>query len=763
MSPPASRMRTGRPVLCRRGRTTKAKRGWSRCGYGALSSCGFADACDKSSLRPAHRRRMSAASQPHSVRSSRRLFRSLQVARFANCFDCCAKTASCHFAVLGIGLLVAAGSVVLEALIFRGAIELGSDLGLVTQRLQAAGYFLIFLVAVLVIELRTAEGLVRLGRRLETRLRHLFLEKIPRLGDRYFQSRPISDMAHRSHAIQQIRDLPRLAGQLIRAVFGLALTALAISWIDPPSAPLAILSAAAAGVPVLFQSPFAERDRRYPGGCAIAFESVELVAAGHTILTDVDLEIQPGSDVAIVGPSGAGKSSLVGLLLGWHRPAAGQVLVDGLPLNHRRLDRLRTETVWVDPAIQLWNASLVANLLYGAREDAPASIARVLEETDLYPVLQRLPDGLQTALGEGGGLLSGGEGQRVRIARAQFNPAARLVVRDEPFRSLAREEREHWHRGEDEDLAHYLESSEALDGAAVKLQAPVPRGWLLVGFLGMAPAFILGGYSVAGLAVGIGGMLLAFQAFRDLADGLERIMAAGIAWERIKPFWQAASASEMLGDPDFALPPDEPPDKPLLETHDLGFRRRERADPVLRHLNFRLWAGDRVLLEGASGGGKSTFGMLLAGGIRPDSGLLLCHALDQETLGYEGWRRRVVIAPQIHENHVFMRSFAFNALMGRGWPPRPADLEEAETICRGLGLGPLIERMPGGLQQVVGETGWQLSHGECSRLHIARALLQGAEVIILDESFAALDPQTLAETLGFVLARAPTLMVIAHP
>src|SRR5947208_2569075 len=71
--------------------------------------------------------------------------------------------------------------------------------------------------------------------------------------------------------------------------------------------------------------------------------------------------------------------------------------------------------------------------------------------------------------------------------------------------------------------------------------------------------------------------------------------------------------------------------------------------------------------------------------------------------------------------------------------------------------------MPAGLLQVVGETGWQLSHGERSRLYIARALLQGADLLILDESFAALDPATLRRTLAFVIERAPTVLVLAHP
>ena len=78
-------------------------------------------------------------------------------------------------------------------------------------------------------------------------------------------------------------------------------------------------------------------------------------------------------------------------------------------------------------------------------------------------------------------------------------------------------------------------------------------------------------------------------------------------------------------------------------------------------------------------------------------------------------------------------------------------------------MGDLLDRMPAGLLQMVGEMGWQLSHGERSRLYIARALLQSADLVILDESFAALDPETLCQALRCVLRRAATLLVIAHP
>jgi len=141
-----------------------------------------------------------------------------------------------------------------------------------------------------------------------------------------------------------------------------------------------------------------------------------------------------------VGASGAGKSSLLGLLLGWHRPAEGQVRVDGAPLDGARLEALRRRTVWVDPAVYLWNRSLAANLAFGLAT-TPEGLVEVLRDADLDEVVRRLPGGAETPLGEAGGLLSGGEGQRVRFGRGLLRPEPALVLLDEPFRGLDREQR----------------------------------------------------------------------------------------------------------------------------------------------------------------------------------------------------------------------------------------------------------------------------------------------------------------------------------
>lgn len=328
---------------------------------------------------------------------------------------------------------------------------------------------------------------------------------------------------------------------------------------------------------------------------------------------------------------------------------------------------------------------------------------------------------------------------------------------------LAQEPRDRWHQEEDQALASYLERSMAMDRSAMWLMALVPRGWLVLGVAGLAPAVVFGQASPAALAVALGGVLLVYRALRRLSAGIGHIAGAGVAWRQVAPLFHAAARPQVRGAPALAMRAATDGGRALVEARDVVFRYQDRGEPVLRGCSLQVWTGDRVLLEGPSGGGKSTLAAVLMGMRAAQSGAVLVGGLDRQTIGSEGWRKRITAAPQFHENHVLAGTFAFNLLMGRRWPPRPEDLEEAESICRDLGLDGLLERMPAGLLQMVGETGWQLSHGERSRLYIARALLQGADVVVLDESFAALDPENLRQALACVLARAPALIVIAHP
>jgi ABC-type bacteriocin/lantibiotic exporter with double-glycine peptidase domain len=173
------------------------------------------------------------------------------------------------------------------------------------------------------------------------------------------------------------------------------------------------------------------------GALGVQMQGVEVRAGGAMVLADVSLQLRPGEHVAVIGPSGAGKSSLVGLLLGWHSPSAGSIVVNGVPLHAARLPALRRRVAWVDPAVQLWRGSLVDNLRYG-HEDSELDLGALLQEAELEGVLAELPEGLGSPLGEGGGLLSGGQGQRVRLGRALGRPDVGLALLDEAFRGLDR-------------------------------------------------------------------------------------------------------------------------------------------------------------------------------------------------------------------------------------------------------------------------------------------------------------------------------------
>jgi ATP-binding cassette subfamily B protein len=406
------------------------------------------------------------------------------------------------------------------------------------------------------------------------------LQRIPMLGDRYFGTRPLSDMAERAHAVHQLRSVGDAGWILSRSVFELAAVSIGLILFWPSAWPGVIaLAAVSAGFPVLANAPLRERDlrarthlgalsrfyldallglvavrahgaeralqrehesllvewvrasrarlraivvseaaqltlglgisawlvyrylslepatggvlllaywafrlpvlgddialvaRRYPtqrsivlrlmeplsvpadgdsdspdtggtgvtttaGACAVKLDRVSVVIGGNAILRDVTLAVPAGTHVAIVGPSGAGKSTLLALLLGWLRPTAGDVRIDGAALIGPHLDAIRRRTAWVDPSVQLWNRTLLENLVYGSSPESRDGLPDVIDDADLRSLLQSLPNGMATVLGEGGALVSGGEGQRVRLARALLRGDARLVVADEPFRGL---------------------------------------------------------------------------------------------------------------------------------------------------------------------------------------------------------------------------------------------------------------------------------------------------------------------------------------
>lgn len=322
------------------------------------------------------------------------------------------------------------------------------------------------------------------------------------------------------------------------------------------------------------------------------------------------------------------------------------------------------------------------------------------------------------------------------------------------------------HLGEERALAEYARKEAAMDSAMAKLAVLIPRGWLIVSVAALVPDFAAARASSPHVAVSLGGVMLVYLALRRIAletgPGLATALAA---WRSTKPIAAAASVAEAAEQ--VAVLPNEVDAatqgrRALLVGRDVSYRYPGRLEPVLRGADFEVHRGERVLVEGRSGSGKSTLGALLCGLRQPSSGLLLLGGFDHHSLRPERWRQRVASVPQSHDNHILSAPLLFNIAMARRWPPSDGDIVELEQICRELGLDGLLARMPAGIQQMVGDSGWQLSQGERARVCVARALAQQADVRVLDESFAALDPETLDRVLECILRRSETLLVVSH-
>jgi ATP-binding cassette subfamily B protein len=171
----------------------------------------------------------------------------------------------------------------------------------------------------------------------------------------------------------------------------------------------------------------------------IAFEHVSFSypgkASNKEVLHDVSFTAPLGQLTALVGPSGAGKSTLLSLAARFYDPARGSVRLDGVELRDIARHDLRRRLAVVTQELFLFHASLQENICYGAPSASRAEVEAVVEAAQLHDLLNRLPDGLDTIVGERGYRLSGGEKQRVAIARALLCQAPYLLL-DEATSSL---------------------------------------------------------------------------------------------------------------------------------------------------------------------------------------------------------------------------------------------------------------------------------------------------------------------------------------
>jgi ATP-binding cassette subfamily B protein len=323
---------------------------------------------------------------------------------------------------------------------------------------------------------------------------------------------------------------------------------------------------------------------------------------------------------------------------------------------------------------------------------------------------------------------------------------------------VAQQPLEDWHRAEDALLEAYQGTSSRLDRSTARIETLVPRGYVVAAFVALAPDFVVHGATLAQLTMSLGMILFAGAGLERFCLGYSRIAAAWAAWRLVQPMFEAAGRPPASGTVSDVVSLTDT----VLYVRDVSFAYPGRLERVLTACNVEIRHGERIVLEGPSGSGKSTLAAMLAGSRAPTDGFVLSRGLDRHTLGDLAWRGRIALAPQYHENHLFAAPLSFNLLLGRPFPHTQSDFDEAAELCRELGLGRLLARMPAGIHELVGDTGWHLSQGERSRIYLARAILQRPDVVVLDETLAALDPENLRQCLQCVMRRAPTAVVIAH-
>lgn len=166
-----------------------------------------------------------------------------------------------------------------------------------------------------------------------------------------------------------------------------------------------------------------------PSGADVVAKNVRYAyRSGHDVLHAVDLAPRPGSRVVLVGPSGAGKSTFALLLTGVHAPRTGHVRVGGVDAYSLPPERLRNEIALVTQEYHVFNGTLRENLALSATGATDEELVRALDVVDARPLLERLPAGLDTALGPGAVQLSPGEAQQLALARLVLADPHTLVL-----------------------------------------------------------------------------------------------------------------------------------------------------------------------------------------------------------------------------------------------------------------------------------------------------------------------------------------------
>lgn len=294
----------------------------------------------------------------------------------------------------------------------------------------------------------------------------------------------------------------------------------------------------------------------------------------------------------------------------------------------------------------------------------------------------------------------------------------------------------------------------------------VEAGTLAVGDL---VSFVIYTGFIGGSVAGLGGLITRLQRVLGASERVVEILQAEPEPGRT-PVGGSGDASAVAagpldahaGPPDSRNRPAAPGTSPVLGTisfERVAFAYPSRPDvPVLDDISFALNPREHVALVGPSGSGKSSIVRLLLRFYDPLQGRVLGDGSDIREFDVRAWRSRFAVVPQ--EVMLFGGSIAENIRYGRP----DADDDEVMNVARDAFVLEFADRFPDGIETVVGERGVQLSGGQRQRVAVARAMLRGPDVLILDEATSSLDAEserTVHEALERLMAGRTTL-VIAH-
>lgn len=178
-------------------------------------------------------------------------------------------------------------------------------------------------------------------------------------------------------------------------------------------------------------------EEKIPQEIDLRFQKVFLVyeKEGEAALRDITFEVRAGEHVALVGPSGAGKSSVFSLLMGFIKPTKGEILISGISLNQLPLTQWHSEIAYVSQQPYLFAGTIEENIRLARPEALASEVLEAAQKAAAHDFIVKFPQGYQTVIGEGGARLSGGQAQRIAIARA-FLKDGSLLLLDEPTEGL---------------------------------------------------------------------------------------------------------------------------------------------------------------------------------------------------------------------------------------------------------------------------------------------------------------------------------------